>query len=397
MLVRERKKIQALSLPQTSKLNMKRHIIFDFDDTISSAYEHNQQLFVDTFLQYKPDIDQEYVRMVHYKNRGKAMIPQFEEVIGKFGLKVSSEQLEKENEEIHRKHADEVKIFSGFEDILKHLKRLGKIVSICTNRAEGSLRLILTNNNLGQYFDNIVSCRKVNHEKPDPYCLLQLIEKYPDISNEDTIYFGDSETDAHFAQNAGIDYLVIDHYLNKKQFYNLIVDSFVGGDDELLVEVDKNNEDIGSIYRMEAINNPKRFHRSVHVVVFNSKGQLVLEKRSKTKVFEPGKWDVVGGWQSFGIDVKDAARNELSEEFGISQRPKFVKTIFNKDWGAFCNVYYCVSDGPLKIDDHEVEEIREFDCEKLLNHEYDDFEILPHVYKYVSELSDVWKKLIKGG
>jgi len=53
------------------------------------------------------------------------------------------------------------------------------------------------------------------------------MKKYPDIKVEETIYFGDSKTDAEFAQNAGIDYLVIDHYLNKKQFYSMILNSFV--------------------------------------------------------------------------------------------------------------------------------------------------------------------------
>ena len=120
---------------------MKKHIVFDFDDTISSAYELNQQLFVDTFLPYKPDIDQDYLRNFHFAKRGTSMVSQFEEVIEKYGIKVLAEKLVEENEQLHQKRAVEVKIFDGFVEILHHLKRLDKVVSICTNRARGSLKL----------------------------------------------------------------------------------------------------------------------------------------------------------------------------------------------------------------------------------------------------------------
>ena len=290
---------------------MKKHIIFDFDDTISSAYEHNQQLFVDTFLPYKPDIDQDYVRKVHFVGRGTSMNLQFAEVINKFGLNVSIEQLVDENEKIHQVRSNEVKIFGGFDDILKHFKKLNKVISLCTNRAEASCRMILENNNLVDYFDNIISCKEAGHEKPDPYCLLELLKKYPDIPADQYIYFGDSKTDASFAQAAGIDYLVIDHYLNKKQFYTLMLGSFSGGDDELLVETDENDLDKGVIYKMDAHFDPTRYHRAAHVMLFNSRGQVILQQRSMTKALEPGFWDMPGGHQSFGQSIDQTADLEL--------------------------------------------------------------------------------------
>lgn len=373
---------------------MKKHIIFDFDDTISSAYEHNQQLFVDTFLPYKSDIDQDYVRKVHFVGRGTSMNLQFEEVINKFGLNVTVEQLVNENELIHQEKAADVKLYDGFEDVLKHFKKMGKIISLCTNRAEISCRMILEKNNLIAYFDNVISCKEAAHEKPDPFCLLELIKKYPHIDKKDLIYFGDSKTDADFASSAGIDYLVIDHHLNRKQFYNVILNSFAGGEDELLVEVDKHDKEIGSIYKMEAYTNASRYHRSVHVVIFNSSGRLVLQKRSDTKMYMPGIWDIVGGFHSYGHTIEETANVEVTEEMGVKPILKYFKKWFRPDQGVFYYVYYTVNDGPYVLDDHEVSDVKEFDCQKLLNHEYDsEFKILEHVYKYVEELKAVWTNL----
>ena len=140
---------------------------------------------------------------------------------------MSAKQLVVQNEAIHLRKASEVKVFDSFVETVLYFKKLGKILSICSNRGVKSLNVILEKNGINQYFDNIISCSDVGHDKPDPYCLVKLMTKYPEIKVEETIYFGDSKTDADFATNAGVDYLVIDHYLNKKQFYSMILSAFV--------------------------------------------------------------------------------------------------------------------------------------------------------------------------
>jgi len=210
---------------------MKKHIIFDFDDTITSAYELNQQVFVDTLTPHKPDIDQDFLRKLHHEKKGTSMFLQFQEAIDKFGLKVPVEQLVKENEKLQQKRALEVDVFDGVENLLKHFKKRGKLLSICTNRERGSLKIILQKHNLFRYLDNVVSCFDEGHEKPDPFCLIELTDKYTAITKGETIYFGDSKTDAEFATNAGIDFIIIDHYLNKKLFYQMIIESFADSED----------------------------------------------------------------------------------------------------------------------------------------------------------------------
>ena len=59
-------------------------------------------------------------------------------------------------------------------------------------------------------------------------------------------------------------------------------------------------------------------HPVVHLHVFNSSGELFLQKRSLAKDILPGKWDTsVGGHISPGESVTDALYREASEELGM--------------------------------------------------------------------------------
>lgn len=59
-------------------------------------------------------------------------------------------------------------------------------------------------------------------------------------------------------------------------------------------------------------------HRSVHVFVFNSQGELLLQKRSASKDEDPLKYtSSASGHLHAGEDYDEAARRELDEELGI--------------------------------------------------------------------------------
>lgn len=60
-------------------------------------------------------------------------------------------------------------------------------------------------------------------------------------------------------------------------------------------------------------------HPVVHLHLFNSRGELFLQKRSKTKDIQPAKWDTsVGGHISPGETPLKALFREAGEELGIS-------------------------------------------------------------------------------
>jgi isopentenyldiphosphate isomerase len=67
-------------------------------------------------------------------------------------------------------------------------------------------------------------------------------------------------------------------------------------------------------------------HPVVHLHLFNSSGELFLQKRSRTKDIQPGKWDTsVGGHVDPEEKVEEALRREAQEELGLRNfHPEYI-------------------------------------------------------------------------
>ncbi len=83
--------------------------------------------------------------------------------------------------------------------------------------------------------------------------------------------------------------------------------------------MDEDGNITGSITRGEAHDGSKVLHPVVHLHVFNSKGELYLQKRPTWKDIQPGKWDTAcGGHVELGENVEMALKREVKEELGIT-------------------------------------------------------------------------------
>ena len=101
-------------------------------------------------------------------------------------------------------------------------------------------------------------------------------------------------------------------------------------------------------------------HRAVHVLVFNSRGQIFLQKRSMKKDRQPGLWDSsASGHVDSGEDYDTTAVREVWEEIGL----RLVKTptrLFKIDAceetdQEFVWVYRCENEGPFELNREEIE------------------------------------------
>jgi isopentenyl-diphosphate delta-isomerase type 1 len=101
-------------------------------------------------------------------------------------------------------------------------------------------------------------------------------------------------------------------------------------------------------------------HRAVHVLVFNSRGEVFLQKRSMKKDRQPGVWDSsCSGHVDSGEVYDQTAVRELREEIGLrldAAPQKLFKIDACEETDAeFVWVYRCESEGPFQLHPDEIE------------------------------------------
>lgn len=88
--------------------------------------------------------------------------------------------------------------------------------------------------------------------------------------------------------------------------------------EEMFPIVDEQGNITGAATRGECHGGSMLLHPVVHLHVFNSRGELYLQKRPEWKDIQPGRWDTaVGGHIDLGENVEMALRRETLEELGI--------------------------------------------------------------------------------
>jgi len=116
---------------------------------------------------------------------------------------------------------------------------------------------------------------------------------------------------------------------------------------------------IGKAPRSAVHGNPNLLHPVVHVHIFNRNGQLFLQKRSKNKDVQPGKWDTaVGGHIHAGEDVQSALQREAAEELGITRgtfNKLYTYVIRNNYESELVHTFRLMDNGPFKINREEIE------------------------------------------
>lgn len=128
-------------------------------------------------------------------------------------------------------------------------------------------------------------------------------------------------------------------------------------DSELFDEVDENDRVIGPKPRgFIHVNNLR--HRAIHIELFNSRGELFLQRRSPWKDLNPSKWDSsAAGHVDAGETYAEAASRELGEELGVEaplERIGALPCTRETSW-EFVEVFRGRHEGPFRFAGLEVE------------------------------------------
>ena len=133
-------------------------------------------------------------------------------------------------------------------------------------------------------------------------------------------------------------------------------------------------------------------HRAVHVLVFNARGKLFLQKRSLKKDCFPGAWDSsASGHLDVGESYDACAVREVREEIGLVL-PATPERLFKIDACAetgqeFVWIYRCTAEGPFSLHPEEIECGGWFSAQQI-----DDW-IERHPADFAGALILIWRKL----
>lgn len=139
---------------------------------------------------------------------------------------------------------------------------------------------------------------------------------------------------------------------------------------EMLDIVDENDNIIGSM-GFKDVHEKGLLHRFCRVLLMNTKGQIVLQKRAKG-ISYAGKIDAPGGHVRSGFTYSKMACTELKEEFGIEVAESdltLLGRIRDQKNPSYENMigmaFLAVHDGPYILEEGEVSSVLHFEKEEL--------------------------------
>jgi isopentenyldiphosphate isomerase len=128
--------------------------------------------------------------------------------------------------------------------------------------------------------------------------------------------------------------------------------------DDLIIQVDENDKVIGLRPRKEFLGG-KIIHRGCHLILFNSKNEFAIMKRSSNKRWYPNVYTFSVSGTVDNESYDDCIKREMVEEIGIDVLIKRLFTFrhFDNSDNAFATVYSATSDKELTPDPYEISEV----------------------------------------
>ena len=165
--------------------------------------------------------------------------------------------------------------------------------------------------------------------------------------------------------------------------------------EEIFDVVNELDEVVGKRPRSE-VHRLGLMHRAVHVLVFNNRGEVFLQKRSMSKDRQPGLWDSSASGHLDSGEAYDAcAIRELREEIGLRldapplrlfKLSASIETDQEHVW-----IYRCKAEGPFTLHPEEIETGGWFTPERVNVWMKDKPE------EFASALLAIWPKVLSAG
>ena len=156
------------------------------------------------------------------------------------------------------------------------------------------------------------------------------------------------------------------------------------GSGDLLILTDQDDNILGYEEKARCHYGTGLLHRALSIFIFNSSGQLLLQRRSASKPLWPLFWsNSVCSHPRKGEETHEAAARRLTQEIGVQAPLRFLFTFQYQaafentgSENELCSVFIGKSDGPFTVDPQEIAEWRFVTTTELDQ----DLSARPHIY-----------------
>ena len=133
-------------------------------------------------------------------------------------------------------------------------------------------------------------------------------------------------------------------------------------DSETLILVDESDRSVGTLNKSLCHEGRGVLHRAFSVLIFNSKGELLIQQRAASKRLWPMYWsNSCCSHPRADESLEAATHRRLLEELGVACTLRFLyKFQYQAQFDAsgaeheLCSVYIGRSDGPIRVDSAEI-------------------------------------------
>ena len=144
---------------------------------------------------------------------------------------------------------------------------------------------------------------------------------------------------------------------------------------ELIEIVDENGNFTGQVMDKEEAHDKNLLHNEVGIFIINDKKEILLQKRSANKRFNPNKWGLCAGHVDAYETLEEAALREIKEEVGLDVSieeliPYCEKEVTIKDSNSHITYFYYVKcnkkEDEFIIQEEELSEVKWFNIDEII-------------------------------
>ncbi len=162
------------------------------------------------------------------------------------------------------------------------------------------------------------------------------------------------------------------------------MDELINQSEELWDIYDEHRRLTGKIHRRGLPMEPGQYRLAVHVCIFNSKNELLIQQRQTWKSAWPAMWDVtIAGSAMAGETSQEAAEREALEELGLKLDLSGIRPHFTMNFAQGFDDYYLIEQevdiASLTLQEEEVRQVKWVSREELMEM-YQEGKVIPYYF-----------------